>query len=176
MRRSPPDGYVHIGRLGKSFKVAGGVRLWLDAEAVVDRLEDFDRLYVAGLGETRIRAHETVSGALIIHLEGVRDRTVARSLVNAEVWADTTGLEQATIDLLDEPEDEELIVGLAVSLTGKRVGEVIEAHLEGANQYVEVLLDDGSHVLLPLAAPYVVLSASGVDLVDPPADLLGPGR
>lgn len=173
MRRSPPDGYVRIGRLGRSFKVAGAIRLWLDVPDVGEHLDAFDRLFVTGLGETRVRAHETVSGALVVNLEGVRDRTVARSLVNAEVWAETSGLDPEIIDLLEQPDDEATLIGLTVSLAGARLGEVIDASLEGPNQYVEALLDDGSTVLLPLAAPYVTLSPDGVDLVEPPPGLLG---
>ncbi|HZJ10421.1 MAG TPA: hypothetical protein VFD39_12045 [Trueperaceae bacterium] len=174
MRRSPPDGYVRIGRLGKSFKVAGGVRLWLESEGAGASLDAFGRLFVSGLGETRIRAHEIVSGSAVVYLEGVRDRTVARSLVNAEVWADTTEMDEHTLELLEEPADEELLIGLDVTLDGQRVGEVVEAVLGGANQYVEIALDDGPKVLLPLAAPYVSVGPAGIDLVDPPRGLLGP--
>lgn len=173
MRRTPPDGYVRIGRLGKSFKVAGGVRLWLDSEAAEDRLDDLGMLFVVGLGESRIRSHETVSGSLVVYLEGVRDRTVARSLVNAEVWAEKAGISAETIAALEEPPDDELLIGLAVTLDGVRVGEIVDAELSGANQFVAVGLDDGTQVLLPLAAPYVSLGPDGVDLVDPPPGLLG---
>lgn len=174
MRRSPPEDYVRIGRLGRSFKVAGGVRLWLDAAGTSDSVEQFGRLYVVGLGETRIRDHEVVSGSLVVYLEGVRDRTVARSLVNAEVWADATELDQATLDALAEPEDEDLLIGLPVRTAGQRIGEVVEANLGEANQYVEVRLDEGAKVLIPLAAPYVTLAADGIELSDPPAGLLEP--
>lgn len=174
MLNTPPPGYVRIGRLGKSFKVAGGVRLWLDAEGLGDRLDELGRLYVLGLGDTRIRAHETVSGSLVVYFEGVRDRTVARSLVNAEVWAETADLDDALIAAIDEPTEDELLIGLPVTLDGVRVGEVRDAELTGANQFVEAALDDGATVLLPLAAPYVSLGPQGVDLVDPPPGLLDP--
>lgn len=175
MRRSPPDGFVLIGRLGRSFKVAGGVRLRLDSPALEADLDALGRLFVSGLGETRIRASETVSGSLVVYLEGVRDRTVARSLVNAEVWADASTLAERTLELLEEPADEELLIGLDVTVDGRRVGEVVEAVLGGANQYVEIRLEDDSTALLPLAAPYVSIGPAGIDLVDPPPGLLGPG-
>jgi len=172
MRSAPPSGYIRIGRLGKSFKLAGGVRLWLESADAAGRLDELGRLFVAGFGDTRLRDHEVVSGSLVVYLEGVRDRTAARSLVNAEVWAETSGLTSDTLELLEEPAEDVLLVGLDVRLAGARVGQITGAELAGTNQFVEAALDEGGTVLLPLAAPYVSLGPDGLDLVDPPPGLL----
>jgi len=172
VKRTPPDGYVPIGRLGRSFKVAGGVRLWLDSPAAEQSLDSFERLFVTGLGDTRLRSHESVSGSLVVYLEGVRDRTVARSLVNAEVWADASGLPADTLQALEEPADEDLLIGAAVYLDGRAIGTVVEANLSGENDFVEVQLEDERLVLVPLVAPYVSLDADGIHLSDPPPGLL----
>jgi len=189
MTRRPPAGYVKIGRLGRSFKLAGGVRLHLDNAYLLDSyrdeyptqvtddtpdrdaLEALGRLYVTGLGDTRLRAHEIVSGSLIAYLEGVRDRTVARSLVNAEVWAELTDLPDELLADLTAPSPEEELVGLAVTVDGIRVGRVSAAHVGSANEYVEVDLDAGGAVLLPLVAPYVTVTSASVALIDPPPGL-----
>ena len=88
--------------------------------------------------------------------------------------AETADLDDALIAAIDEPTEDELLIGLPVTLDGVRVGEVTDAELTGANQFVEAALDDGATVLLPLAAPYVSLGPQGVDLVDPPPGLLDP--
>lgn len=175
MRRTPPDGYVSIGRLGRSFKVAGGVRLWLDSPAAAELIDEFGRLFVSGLGETRIRSHETVSGSLVVYLEGVRDRTAARALVNAEVWTDGGQLTDEARELLAEPAVEELLIGAPVMLGSEAIGSVTQAVLGSSNDFVEVRLGSGRTVLLPLVAPYVELTEEGVVLSDPPAGLLDDG-
>jgi len=190
MTRLPPAGYVRIGRLGRSFKLSGGVRLHLDnsgllgdpADAEADPTEShptgrglldaLGRLFVPGLGDTRLRDHEVVSGSTVVYLEGVRDRTTARNLVNAEVWADSGDVPPALIEELTAPTPEEELVGLPVSVDGAPVGSVSAAHLGGGNDYVAVELDAGGTVLLPLVAPYVTVSDSGIDLSDPPPGLL----
>jgi ribosomal 30S subunit maturation factor RimM len=189
MIRRPPAGYVRIGRLGRSFKLSGGVRLHLDNSGALGAESDEDiqqptdptggalldalgRLFVPGLGDTRLRDHETVSGSIIVYLEGVRDRTAARNLVNAEVWADVAEVPAAVIDELTAPTAEEELVGLPVTVDGAALGSVGTAHLGGANDYVEVVLAAGGTVLVPLAAPYVTVSESGIDLQDPPPGLL----
>ena len=190
MTRLPPAGYVRIGRLGRSFQLSGGVRLRLDNlenlqahNASTDEagsrssedsvLDSLGRLFVPGLGETRLRDYEFVSGSTVVYLEGVRDRTVARSLVNAEVWAAQADVPVELVEELTAPSPEEALVGLDVTVDGAVVGKVSAAHLGGANDYVEALLDSGATVLVPLAAPYVTLSEAGVALVDAPPGLLG---
>ena len=189
MTRRPPAGYVRIGRLGRSFKLAGGMRLHLDNTGAYDDhqedlnsngsqaaegsvLDSLGRLFVPGLGDTRVRDNEIVSGATVIYLEGVRDRTAARALVNAEVWADVSDAPADVIDNLTSPSDEESLVGVPVSVDGVPIGSVAIAHLGGSNDYVEVDLTAGGTVLLPLTAPYVTVGESSIELRDPPPGLL----
>lgn len=190
MTRRPPSGYVRIGRLGRSFQLSGGVRLHLDnpdllatpADDDIDTVERdpagdalldaLGRLFVPGLGDTRLRDHESVSGSTIVYLEGVRDRTIARNLVNAEVWADLSDVPATVVEELTAPTEEESLVGLDVRVDGDLIGTVGTAHLGGSNDYVEVALATGGAVLLPLAAPYVTVSEAGIEVTDPPPGLL----
>ncbi|HET8984206.1 MAG TPA: hypothetical protein VFN03_00480, partial [Trueperaceae bacterium] len=135
-------------------------------------LDALGRLFVPGLGDTKLRDHETVSGSTIVYLEGVRDRTAARNLVNAEVWADAGEVPAEVVEVLTAPTAEEGLVGLPVTVDGDHFGTVGTAHLGGANDYVEVVRAAGGAVLLPLTAPYVTVSESGIDLRDPPPGLL----
>jgi|SRR5690606_36292431 ribosomal 30S subunit maturation factor RimM len=173
---SPPAGYVRVGRLGRSFKLDGGVRLLVEAPLEDDELaailDGAPKMFVPGLGPTRLRRAEERSGALVVHLEGVRDRETARALVNAEVWVDPAGLPLDLAGRVAEPTMEEELEGLPVLLDGARVGVVTAAFLDIANPYVEVALDAGGAALVPLVAPYVSLTAEALELLDPPAGLL----
>jgi len=187
----PPEGYLRLGRLGRTFQLEGALRLALDAavsyegedgaEPVGVRvLQGAGQLFVTGLGHARVRELFASGGSLMLKLEGVRDRTAAQRLVNATVWVDpaalAAGLAEELAAEIAAGDEEERLVGLPVLVDGARVGEVSGAQLDGPNPLVEVALDEGAaRTLLPLEAPYVALTEAGVELTDPPAGLLGPG-
>ncbi len=178
MRRasSPPAGYVRVGRLGRSFKLDGGVRLIVEAGLGGDELgallSSDPPLFVTGLGATRLRRAEERSGDVVVHLEGVRDRETARSLVNSGVWADASCLPGDLAERVAEPTLGEALEGLPVLVDGARVGAVAAAHVDHANPYVEVALGRGGSALVPLVAPYVAVTPEAVELTDPPPGLL----
>ncbi|HLV12422.1 MAG TPA: hypothetical protein VKY42_08255 [Trueperaceae bacterium] len=173
---APPPDYVRVGRLGRSFKLDGGVRLLLEGELDPDDLAALlaarPRLFVAGLGATRLRRAEERSGALVVHLEGVRDRETARALVNAGVWADPEDLPEGFAERVAAGDAADALLGLPVTVDGARVGEVVDAYLNAANPYVTVALTGGTDALVPLVAPYVTLTEEALELTDPPPGLL----
>lgn len=170
--RTAPAGHVRLGRIGKPFQLEGGIRFQADADAAEAAARVVAEVFVTGLGVVRVRRARDVSGTLVLYLEGVRDRDAAQALVHAEVWADPSGLEQDLVDALALAAEGEPLAGLVVRLDGVRVGQVHASFLGGANDLVEVRLDAGGTVLIPLAAPYVRLGDDAIDLVDPPAGLL----
>lgn len=186
---APPD-YVKIGRLGRTFQLEGALRVQLD-EAVSYSGEDGQepvgeravqaagQLFVTGLGEARVRQLYYSGGSLLVKLEGVRDRTAAQALVNANLWLDPSRLSpDLAQELLDEVaagSNEERLIGEPVLLDGRQIGTVSAAMLDSPNPVLEVTLEDGgTKSLIPLQAPYVQLTDEGVELTDPPAGLLGP--
>lgn len=176
MLTTPPAGYLRLGRLGRSFKLDGGVRLHVEAELADDELEALltsgARLFVAGLGETRLRGLDDRTGSNVLLLEGVRDRTAARALVNAAVYVHAHDLPEGVAEALSAPSSEEVLTGMPVVVDGHRWGEVSAAHLNAVNPYVEVRSDTGSVSLVALAAPYVEVTLEAVVLTSPPDGLL----
>src|SRR5690606_32664191 len=176
MLTTPPAGYLRLGRLGRSFKLDGGVRLHVEAELADDELEALltsgARLFVAGLGETRLRGLDDRTGSNVLLLEGVRDRTAARALVNAAVYVHAQDLPAGVAEALSAPSSEEVLTGMPVVVDGHRWGEVSAAHLNAVNPYVEVRSDTGSVSLVALAAPYVEVTEEAVVLTSPPDGLL----
>ena len=180
MRRAgaatPPAGYVRVGRLGRSFKLDGGVRLLVEAELSEDELaallDSAPRLFVSGLGQTRLRRAEERSGAIVIHIEGVRDREAAKALVNAGVWVDPEDLPEDLAERVAAPGLEESLAGRPVLVDGARVGEVADTFLNQVNPYVDVALDSGGRAFVPLVAPYVSVTEGALELTDPPPGLL----
>lgn len=168
--RQAPQGTTRIGRLGRSFQLEGGLHfraLGGAEEAVLDAL---DELFVIGLGLVKLRDVRWPGGAPVVYLAGVRDRTTAKALTNADVYADTSAVEAARAT---DPEAilERDLIGLPVTLAGEPVGMVEEIMVGGNNDLLVVETPTGQ-VLLPLTAPYVRVLATSVELVDPPAGLL----
>lgn len=174
---TPPDDYVRVGRLGKSFKLDGGVRLFVEVELEeeqVDALLEFrPRVFVAGLGETRLRGSDTRTGSLVILLEGVRDRTAARALVNSGVWVNRDDVPDDLLEAITAPSTEDVLTGLPVIVDGEPWGQVVAAQLNDVNPLVEVVSATGVVSLVALAAPYVEVTEDALVLSSPPDGLLG---
>lgn len=172
--RTAPAGYVRLGRIGKPFQLEGGIRFQPDADAAEEAARVAAEVFVTGIGVVRVRRARDVSGTLVLYLESVRDRDAAQALVHAEVWANEAELRADIAEALALAAEGEPLAGVVVRLGGARVGQVSASFLGGANDLVEVRLDAGGTVLIPLAAPYVRLGNDGIDLVEPPAGLLEP--
>lgn len=188
-----PDGYVRVGRLGRTFQLDGGLRLRLE-EAVsydtddspepvgVRAVRSVGSVFVTGMGSSGVRSLGRSGGELILKLDAARERNGARLLVNQTVWLDPSSLpSDLRAELLAELEagtDEDQIVGLPVIVDGQEFGVVTEATLSGNNPVLTVTPGGSGHrpdarpSLLPLLAPYVELTPSGVVVTDPPPGLL----
>ncbi len=195
--KGPPSGYTYLGQLGRTFQLDGALR-WHVAAALAPAPGDppptgarpplalravtaAGVVFVTGLGEARVRSTQFpgAGGPPLLLLEGVRDRTAAQRLVNAEVWLDPARLPRdlaAELQLaVSTPDEETALVGLPVLVNGLRIGEVGSADLSGPNAVATVATASGGGVLIPLAAPYVRVTEDAVLLIDPPAGLLEPG-
>lgn len=184
----PPAGYILIGRLGRTFQLEGALRLLLD-DAVsyegqndpqpvgVRALQASGNVFVSSLGNVRVRRLYENGGALLLTLEGVRDRNAAQRLVNSSVWVNPAALpDELAEELVQESEAgsaQERLEGLPVYLNGTEVGHVSRAMLDSPNPVVEVTAaGSGTTSLVPLVAPYVAVAEDSVRLTDPPDGLL----
>ncbi len=172
----PPDGYVRVGRLGRSFKLDGGVRLHVEAALTEEELDALlearPRLFVAGLGETRLRSADTRTGSPVILIEGVRDRTAARAVVNAAVWVRAEDTPDEALAAMTAPAAEDVLTGLPVVVDGNAFGTVTAAHLNDVNPFVEVRSVQGHVSLVSLLAPYIEVTADALVISSPPEGLL----
>lgn len=169
-RGVPPSGHLPLGRLGKTFQLAGALRFRPVSEAAFEALEALEAVYVTGAGRLRVRDLSQSGDEVLVFLEGVRDRNAAQELVNAELYADPAELPGALLAELQAEDPEERLRGLEVRVDGVRVGSIRSAHF-GLNDYVEIDLDAGGQVLAPLNAPYARLSEAALEFSDPPAGL-----
>ncbi len=157
----PPDDFLPIGRLGKTYQLRGGLRFRPLGDAEERALPDLDEVFVEGLGLTTLSEVRRHGRRLIVYLGGVHRIEHAKELVNARVFAAAAQLPEVL--LLPT-------AGAPVRLNGVVIGEVLE--VRRGPQDLVVADVAGREVLLPLGAPYLDWRESTLELTDPPEGLL----
>jgi 16S rRNA processing protein RimM len=165
--KSPPEGYVLLGRLGKTFQLAGGLRFYPLGDAEALAIADLKRVFIEGIGESDLRQVRQMGAGLVVYFTRALTVEAAKRLVNHEIYAPAEVLPEVTEDdfYLDE------LLERPVFLEGEPFGTVIEV-LEAGFQYILVVQTDTQDVMLPFPAPYVRLEENGVYLEDLPEGLL----
>jgi 16S rRNA processing protein RimM len=157
-----PEGYVHLGKLGKTKGLKGALRVYPLAAAEAVALLTVTEVFVTGFGQLSVQEVSRAGAHLVLSFKEIRRLEQAKQLVNQDLFA--------AIDELPKDQDvlylDELI-DLPVWQGAEHLGEVTEVIEAGA----QVLLRVNNH-LLPLGAPYVVINEDSIELRDPPEGLL----
>ncbi len=155
--------HVLIGRLGKPYALAGGLKFRSEAPEV---LLGHARVYLEGLGWRAVERVEEMPGELIVYFVGVDSRQAAEELSGRDVYVEA--------ESLPEPEGGWYyfqLVGLPVLLDDEPAGEVVEVFDAGA-QDVLVIERGLQRYMIPLQAPYVEVTDRAVRISNPPEGLL----
>lgn len=160
---------VQLGVLGKTYQLAGGLRLYPLGEAEAQALASLSEVTIEGLGPCRIRELRQHGNGFVLYLTRALSREAARALVNRAVFAPASALPEAEEDAIYADE----LAGLPVLLDGQPYGEVLELR-EAGLQDLLVIAQGGRELLVPLQAPYVVVTDDEVRLEQPPEGLLEP--
>ncbi|UCH25920.1 MAG: PRC-barrel domain-containing protein [Trueperaceae bacterium] len=172
-----PETYVLLGRLGKTFQLAGGLHFYPLGPGEARAITTVDEVFVTGLGPSKIRQVMPRGNAFILHLERVKRVDRAKTLVHGAVFAD-----RAALPNLSETFYFDLLIGSRVTVDGKDYGEVTDVMDAGGQVVVEVktsgITGDRNalhRVLVPLTAPYVTVDERTIHISSPPAGLLDDG-
>ena len=165
--KSPPDDYVLLGQLGRTFQLAGGLRFYPMGDAEALAIANLKRVFIDDIGESDLREVRQMGSGIILYFTRALSVEAAKALVNHEIYAPAAALPEVTADdfYLDE------LLELPVFLEGKPFGTVFEV-LEAGFQYIIVVQTAEQEVMLPYPAPYVRLEAGGIYLEDIPEGLL----
>ena len=168
MSLEPPEDSLLLGRLGKTFQLAGGLRFYGLGQAEVEAVFKLEHVFIPALGERRLTQVRRVGDQTVIYLSGITKIEQAKPLVNEEVYA----------DLEDLPEPEagfylELLLDLPVQVDGEPFGEVTDVISAGFQDLLVILSGDDEY-LVPLQADYVEITDEGIFVVDAPEGLLEP--
>lgn len=176
---APPPDFHYLGKLGRTFQLAGGLRFYPAGEHEAEALETLEQVFVEGLGASRIREVRIHAGELLLYLTRVSTQDQAQRLVNAGVYADPASLPEP----LEGSFYLDNLVGIPVVLARSErpdpdepeavesLGAVTEI-LSTAGQDLLLVAGPRGQILLPLQAPYVEFDGERVSVIDPPEGLL----
>ena len=165
----PPEGYLLLGRLGKTFGLEGALHFRGLGPAESEALFELDEVYVAGLGRVGVREVKPHGASLLVTLEGVRRLEKARPLVNASVYADPSALPHPGEGLYVDA-----VRGLPVLVDGRPFGTVADLTGVAGAELLTIERPEGGEALIPLRAPYVQIAGREVLVEDPPPGLIDP--
>jgi len=166
-----------VGRVGRAHGLRGEVLVDVRTDSPELRLAPGALLATdpADVGPLKVATGRVHSGRLLLHFDGVADRTAAQALRGVLLLAEVDP------DALPEEDDEwydHQLVGLdAVLGDGEAVGHVREVlHLPG-HDVLAVARPDGTEVLVPFVTeivPDVDLAANRLVITPPPGLLEAP--
>src|SRR5690625_639451 len=156
---------VQLGRLGRVVGLEGGLLFHALGPAEAELAGSLTTLEVEGQGALRIRSARKHGRGTGMFFEGIRRPETARPLTGAAVSVPLQELPDDFVpaDFLD------VLLGLPVVLAGRELGRVLSVCGAAGHEYLE--LEPGGQ-LVPLNAPYVHVTESLIELVDPPAGLV----
>ena len=169
---------VTVGRIGRAHGIRGEVSVDVRTDSPELRFADGARLTTepAEIGPLVVGHTRWHSGRLLVHFDGVSDRTFAERLRGVHLLAEIGDEERP--DDPDEFFDHQLVGLRALTTTGDEVGEIAEVlHLPGQDLLV-VRRPDAHEALVPFVADIVpeVDLTQGRVVLDPPAGLLDDER
>ena len=165
-----PADTTRVGHLLGPHGVAGAIKLYVIGSP--PQLAKLKRLYVEGLGWTRVLKFEIHGPGPVLTLGGVSDRNAADELRGRQVYAHDK-------ELPGLPEGEYYyheLRGLPLkNAAGQVLGEVVDVQDAGQQDLLVVRSETGGEGLIPLQAPYVQVrrGAAIVLTEDAPDGLLG---
>jgi 16S rRNA processing protein RimM len=160
---------VVVGRIGRPHGVRGDV-------SVEVRTDEPERRFAPGsvmttdLGPLTVASSRAHSGRLLVHFEGVDDRTAAERLRGVLLHTSIDPHEHPTD--AEEFYDHQLLGANVDTVSGNRVGSVVEVVHLGGQDLIIVRADDGAEVMIPFVAAIVPVVEPGRLVIDPPDGLL----
>ncbi|HEU4740805.1 MAG TPA: ribosome maturation factor RimM [Meiothermus sp.] len=150
---------IEVGRIGSPYALEGGLKFrgepWV---------EDLQRIYLQDLGYRTIEEAYWINEELVLHLNGVEDRTDAEALVGLLVYADESDLPRLEEGFFYYYQ----LVGRPVFVDGQPFGEVAEVQEAGAQDLLVIkrsgtsLRASSKTYLVPFQAPYVAVKDEGI--------------
>ena len=160
---------IRVARIGAAHGVRGEVRLWSFTEDPLAVTQYGPLETKDGTRRFEIEGARPGKGFLVARLAGVRDRTMAETLRNIDLFVPRDRL--PPIEETDTFYHADLIGLLAITEHGAAIGTITAIHNFGAGDLIEIEpAAGGSTVLLPFTedvVPRIDLEAGRVVVVPP---------
>lgn len=169
----PGDDLVAVGRIGKAHGIRGDafVEPWTDTPD--ERFAPGVRLLTdpAECGPLTVAGSREQSGKLVVHFDGVEDRTAVEALRGTLLLVPAA--DRPAIEDPDEFYDSDLLGLVVRTVAGRVLGPVIDVLHSPAGSLLSIEVA-GREVLVPFRREFVptVDLAAGIAEIDPPDGLL----
>lgn len=163
-----------VGKIGRAQGIRGDVGVGPRTDSPEERFATGTVLRAGrpAIADLTVANHRWHSGRLIVHFEGIDDRTAAEAIRGSllEALIDTS----ATPADPDEYYDRQLVGLSAVTISGEQLGIVTEVVHLPSQDLLAITAADTGQLLVPFLAHMVpnVDLVAGVVTVDPPTGLI----
>jgi 16S rRNA processing protein RimM len=163
----PPENSLHIGTLGKTFGLKGGLHFYGLGPVEDAAITQLARVFVPAVGERKLLSVKAKGNKQVLFLARVEHIDSARKLVNQPVYAYLTDLPEPAAGAYTDA-----LIGLDVVVDGESLGKVIEVQQASSQDLLIISNPDGGQYMLPLQADYVSLDdlAEGIIRVTNPPE------
>lgn len=160
-----PEGYIYLGKFGRTFGLKGGLRFYPVGETEANIIAEVEDVYITSLGMRKLKFVNEKGPHLLVFIAGIKHLDYAKPITNQRLYAKEEDLPD-----FDNSFYVDKLIGSPVFLNDESFGEVKEA-MDANGQELLVIETEEKDYMVPLAASYVAFKEDGVYITDPPEGL-----
>ena len=160
-----PEGYIYLGKFGRTFGLKGGLRFYPVGETEANIIAEIEDVYITSLGERKLKFVNEKGPHLLIFIAGIKHLDYAKPIINEKLYAKEEYLPE-----VDNSFYVDKLIGSSVFLEGAAFGTVKEMIDAGAQELLVIETEEKDH-MVPLGASYVSFQDDGIYIVNPPEGL-----
>ncbi len=160
-----PEGYVYIGKFGRTFGLKGGLRFYAVGETEANIIADVEDVYVTSLGTRKLKFVNEKGPHLLVFIAGIKHVDYAKPVTNQRLYVKEEHLPNVENSFYVDK-----LLGSAVFLNNESFGEVKEVMDAGAQELLVIETEEKDY-MVPIAATYVSFKDDGIYIDNPPEGL-----
>jgi len=160
-----PEGFIYLGKFGRTFGLKGGLRFYPVGETEANIIADVEDVYITSLGMRKLKFVNEKGPHLLIFIAGIKHLDYAKPITNQKLYVKEEELPEVENSFYVDK-----LIGSPVFLNNEAFGEVKEA-IDANGQELLVIETEEKDYMIPLAAGYVNFKEEGVYITDPPEGL-----
>jgi len=160
-----PEGYIYLGKFGRTFGLKGGLRFYPVGETEANIISEIEDVYITSLGMRKLKFVNPKGPHLLIFIAGIKHLDYAKPIINEKLYVKEEQLPEVENSFYVDK-----LVGAIVYIDNESFGEVKEVIAAGAQELLVIETEEKDH-MLPLSANYVSFKDDGIYITNPPEGL-----